>query len=121
MTDSILDSVKLAIGGINPEFTAFDADLIIHINSVFSVLTQLGVGPDTGYFITSNEETWTDFLGEKNQKEIEMVKIYVAMRVKLLFDPPANSFTIDSIKKVCDEFEWRLNVAVETPSHVETS
>lgn len=119
MTDSILDSVKQAIGGIDPTCDTFDADLIIHINSIFSVLTQIGVGPDTGFYISDNTATWSDFLGEKDKQELEMVKTYVAMRTKLLFDPPANSFVIDSIKKCCDEFEWRLNVAVETPSHVE--
>lgn len=113
MEDSILKTTKRLLGGY-VEGTAFNDEIIYSINSVLSVLTQLGVGPAEGFVITGEEETWSDFIGERT--DIEMIKMYVYTKVRLLFDPPSNSFLIDSMKKICDEFEWRLNVAIETPS-----
>lgn len=107
MTDSILDSIKKLLG-VDPDYTAFDTDIIIHINSALSVLNQIGAGPTDGVWITGRSETWEALLSDK--KQAEMVKSYVYLRTRLLFDPPQTSFAIDSMKKQADEFEWRLNV-----------
>ena len=110
--DSILKSVKKAIG-LDTTDTSFDFDVIMHINSVFSTLHQLGVGPEEEYIIDGNEETWTEFIGD--QKNINSVKSYIYLKVRMLFDPPATSFALDAIDKQIKEYEWRLNVAVEKP------
>jgi len=107
--NSILDSVKALLGIVDDN--SFDAELILHINSVFSILTQLGIGPPEGFYITNSSDTWNKFLG--NAIDLELVKSYVYLRVRLLFDPPQNSFLVESIKKQCEEFEWRANVIVE--------
>ena len=83
----------------------------MHINSVFSTLQQLGVGPVTGFFITGNDETWGDFIGESTL--INSVKSYVSLKVRLIFDPPATSFVIAAMEKQVQEFEWRLNVQAD--------
>ena len=111
-SSSILADVKHKLGGYI-EGTAFDADIIMDINSTLSVLNQLGVGPTQGFVITGDTETWEDFIGDRT--DLEMVKSYVYNKVRLMFDPPSNSFLIDEIRKQCSEFEWRLNVEVETP------
>lgn len=107
--ESILTSIKKLLG-IEEEYEHFDTDLIIHINSVFMILNQLGVGPDTCFSITGKEETWNEFLGED---KLELVKPYVFMRVKLLFDPPQGGSVMESYNKQIAEYEWRLNVAVD--------
>lgn len=109
-TDSILDNVKKLVG-VEPDYTAFDLDLIIHINSVFSTLQQLGIGPDEAFMIEDREKTWADLLG--TAKNLNAVKSYVYLRVRLLFDPPASSFAIDSMQKQANELEWRLMVQAE--------
>ena len=117
MNDSILSTIKRLLGG-NIEGNYFDDELIIDINSVLSILTQLGVGPKDGFVITKDgEEDWESYIGDR--KDIEMVKTYIYAKVRLMFDPPTNSFLVDSMKKLCDEFEWRLNVAIETPANQE--
>lgn len=95
------------------EGDAFDHDIITAINSVLSVITQLGVGPSTGFTITGPLETWSELIGDRT--DLEMIKMYIFTRVRLMVDPPNNSFLIDSMKKICDEFEWRMNVGIETP------
>lgn len=110
--ESILTSIKKLLG-IEEEYTHFDNDIIMHINSVFSVLTQLGVGPSDGFVITDESSTWEDFVEEK--QTIEMVKSYTYLKVKLLFDPPSSSSVMESTNRLISEFEWRLNAAVETP------
>ena len=107
--ENILDSIKKLLG-IDEMDSNFDQELIMHINSVFMVLNQLGVGPVGGFKI-SNEETWTDFVGTR--LDLESVKSYIYLKVRLLFDPPQNSFLIDSISNQIDEYEWRLQVQVE--------
>ena len=107
--DSILISVKKLLG-IDEYCDHFDADIIMHINSVFVILNQLGVGTP-GFMVTSNEERWTDFLGGSTQ--IEFVKTYVFMKVKSIFDPPQSSAAMESMNRVISEFEWRINVAVD--------
>lgn len=108
--ESILTTVKKLLG-ITEEYTQFDTDLIIHINSVFATLTQLGVGPAEGFAIYDKEALWEDFMPE--DQSLEMVKSYVAAKVRLLFDPPDRSVIMDSLNRQISEFEWRLNVAVD--------
>lgn len=110
--DSILKSVKKAIG-LDATDTSFDLDVIMHINSVFTTLNQLGVGPEDEYTIDGNVETWTEFIGD--QKNINSVRSYMYLKVRMLFDPPATSFALDAMDKQIKEYEWRLNVAVEKP------
>lgn len=109
MINSILNSIKKMLGGpfLGDEF---DTDLIININSVFLILNQLGVGPELPFFITGAGESWSDFLGDDN---IEMVKSYIFMKVKLIFDPPQSSSAQKSYEELIKEFEWRLNVQVD--------
>ena len=108
--DSILTSVKKMLG-IAEEYTHFDEDLIMHINSVFSVLTQIGVGPSEGFSISDSYATWNDFM-EDNPK-LASVKTYVYMKVRLIFDPPISSSVMEAMKNSISEFEWRLNVESE--------
>lgn len=108
--DSILTSIKKLLG-IDEEYTQFDNDIIMHINTVFLNLTQLGVGPEEGFLIEDDTATWDDFIGDSNQ--LQAVKTYVYLKVKLLFDPPLSSSVIESINRIISELEWRLNVAVD--------
>lgn len=111
--DSILTSIKKLLG-IEESYDHFDPDIIMHINSVFMVLQQLGVGPANGFYIVDKEDKWNDFL--PSGANLEMVKSYMYMKVKLLFDPPLSSTVIESMNRTISEFEWRLNLQVETPS-----
>lgn len=108
--DSILISIKKSLG-MNPCYEdAFDTDLIMHINSAFSILTQLGVGPKEGFIIKSDEEVWADYT---SSSKLEMIKSYIMAKVKLVFDPPTNSSVSQIYQNYINEFEWRLNVAVD--------
>ena len=117
ITQSILLTVKKMLG-VSEEYHAFDLDIIININSVFLTLNQLGVGPATPYQITDTEQTWSDFLGEQTEY-LAGVQTYVYLRTRLLFDPPTNSFLVDSIRKQCDELEWRFTVQPKTQKEVD--
>lgn len=110
--DSILVSIKKFLG-IAEDYTVFDPDIIMHINSAFSTLQQLGY---SGYSITDSSSTWTRYFAKCNvDAELHSgVKQYIFLRVRLLFDPPANSFTQQAIKDTIDELTWRLNVQLET-------
>lgn len=110
ITDSILTSIKKMLG-IVEEYEHFDADLIMHINSVFSILTQLGVGPSKGFMIEDKSSTWNDYIS--NDTQFILVKSYVFLKVKLLFDPPLGSAVLENYNKQISEYEWRLNVAAE--------
>lgn len=110
MTNSILKTVKKSLP-LAPEDDYFDQELIIHINTALMTLTQLGVGPSGGVFITGEEDTWTSII--EGAFDLEMVKSYVILKVKLLFDPPSSSFVLESMKNQITEMEWRLNVQVE--------
>lgn len=109
--ESILTSIKKLLG-IAEEYDHFDADLIMHINSVLTILTQLGVGPSEGFRIEDDSATWEDFI--EDDPNLESVKSYIHMKVKLLFDPPTSSAVIESMNRIISEFEWRLNVTAET-------
>jgi hypothetical protein len=102
--NSILTSIKKLLG-IAPEHTFFDADLVIHINSVLAVLTQMGIGPAGGFAISDDTAVWKDFLA--GDVRLELVKSYVYMKVRLLFDPPINSAAVEAMKGLISEFEWR--------------
>lgn len=110
--DSILTSIKKLLG-IAEEYDHFDADLIMHINSVFMILTQLGVGPSNGFIIEDSSDCWYDFIEDETQ--LQAVKSYVYLKTKLLFDPPTSSAVMEATNQMIKEFEFRLNVAVETP------
>ena len=108
--ESILTSIK-AMLGITEQYTHFDAELIMHINSAFSILTQIGVGPSTGFSIQDDYATWTDFM--PTDPRLEMVKTYMYKKVKFIFDPPDRSVIADALKRDIDELEFRLSVAVD--------
>lgn len=108
--ESILTSVKKLLG-IAEDYTHFDSDIIMHINTVFSILTQLGVGPSEGFSIEDEHASWTDFIGDN--AKIEMVKSYMHHKVRLLFDPPQSSAVMEAMNRTISELEWRLNVAVD--------
>lgn len=109
--DSILNSIKKLIG-IDPEYTQFDTDLIIYINSMFAILKQVGVGPENGFSISDDSATWDEYLPDYD-KNFEFVKTYIQQRVKLVFDPPLTSSVLDAMKETIKELEWRLNIAGE--------
>ena len=111
MDDSILTSIKKLLG-ISEDYEHFDADIIMHINSVFMILTQLGVGPPDGFLIEDDSSVWSNFIGDSSN--IESVKSYVYLKVKLLFDPPLSSAAMEATKQLISELEWRLNLAAES-------
>lgn len=106
MEASILDATKKTLG-LASDYTAFDHDVITHINSSFSVLNQIGVGPVDGFGIEGAEDTWDSFEVPLNQ--LNMVKTYIYLKVRMLFDPPTTSFHIDAMEKQIREHEVRLN------------
>lgn len=108
MNDSILESIKKLLG-LNTTYTVFDQDIIIHINSVFMILRQMGVGPDEGYRITNQSNIWSEF--SNDDLFIESVKTYVYLKVRLYFDPPQSTSLAQAIQSQISELEWRLNVA----------
>lgn len=109
--DSILTSIKKLLG-IEEEYTHFDADIIMHINSVFSDLAQIGVGPAEGFSISDANTTWRSYTDD--DPLIANVKQYIYLKVKLVFDPPANSTVMASYERTISQLEWRLNVASDT-------
>jgi len=108
--DSILTSVKKMLG-IETEYEHFDADILMHINSVFSVLTQLGVGPASGFTVTDDKTNWVEFM--QDEPKLNLVKSYMFLKVKLLFDPPMSSAVLECYKTQISEYESRLNWAAE--------
>ena len=108
MDESILNSVKKLLGGLTPEYTAFDEQIIMHINSVFQILYQLGVGPSTPFSIEDSSAVWGDFTSDIS--ELSMVKSYVGLKI---FDPPQGGAVAEAAKRMIDELEWRLNVQVD--------
>jgi len=108
--DSILTSVKKMLG-IEEEYTHFDSDVTMHINSVMLSLNQLGVGPSTGFMITDSTETWSDLLLDR--LDLIAAKTFIFLKVKLVFDPPSSGFVVDAMERQIKELEWRLNVQAE--------
>lgn len=116
MTDSILNDIKKVLN-IPEDYTAFDIDIMMHINSTFSTLNQIGIGPDEGFEITGPDATWDDFLGAN--PKINSVKSYMFLKVKMLFDPPQFSFHIASLEREIQQFEWRLSTYRESYAWVD--
>ena len=110
MDSSILTSIKKLLG-IAEEDTSFDQDIIMHINTVFAILAQLGVGPANGFSIEDDEAIWSDYLG--NTTNLELVKSYIYMKVRSMFDPPTSSILADAMNKNISELEWRINATVD--------
>lgn len=113
--ESILTSIKKMLG-IAEEYTHFDADLIMHINSVLSILTQIGVGSSEGFSIKDENDVWEDFITEDSK--LELVKSYIYMKVKILFDPPLISSVIESMNRMISELEWRIQVAADPVENI---
>ncbi|MBQ0088371.1 MAG: hypothetical protein KBT27_03440 [Prevotellaceae bacterium] len=110
MIDSILSSVKMSIGGIDEGYTDFDDSIIQLINTQFAVLQQLGVGPAKGFRIQDKSTEWSEFI---NDDRLNMVRDWMAIRVRLLFDPPQSSIVMESLKDAASELEWRMNIEAE--------
>lgn len=109
MSSSILNDVKHMVG-LLPEQTAFDIDIIAHINNALSTLTQLGVGPVEGYMITDASNQWNEFADDPR---LNSVKSYIFLKVKLVFDPPGTGFVLSSMERQIQELEYRINVVVD--------
>lgn len=109
--ESILTTVKKMLG-IEEEYDVFDLDIIIHINSVFNILHQIGVGPENGFAITDKTTYWTDYIPE-NDVLLNMVKSYMGLKVRKLFDPPTGA-AAEASNELINELEWRINIAAET-------
>lgn len=112
--DSILVSVKKLLG-IDAEYTIFDPDIIIHINTAFAVLNQLGVGPADGFMIESDAEVWDDYIMDYN---FLMAKTFVFLKVKIAFDPPSSTALLESMQRQLDELTWRLELQGHTHTNV---
>ena len=108
--ESILTSIKKLLG-IAEEYGHFDMDIIMHINSVFTILTQLGVGPPEGFSIQDKAAAWADFMPE--DPRLEAVKSYMYLKVRLLFDPPLSTAVSEAMNRMASELEWRINVGAE--------
>lgn len=104
--DSILESVKKLLG-LTKDYDAFDSDILIHINTVFSTLTQMGVGPSEGFEITGYDELWSDYI-TSDSKKTQQLRTYLYMKVKSLFDPPSNGNLAEAMNKAIHEMEYRL-------------
>jgi hypothetical protein len=111
MIASILDSVKKALN-VADGVSAFDEDIMMHINSTFSTLNQLGIGPEQGFMISDNTAVWSDFLA--SELRLNNVKSYMYLKVRLLFDPPTLGYVMDNMKDQVKEYEWRINCQRET-------
>ena len=110
--DSILDTIKKMLG-LETDYTDFDTDIIVLINSALMTLTQIGIGPSSGFTISDNSKTWVDFIGDS--ESLEGVKAYVYMKVRIIFDPPTSATVLEAINRNITELEVRLNIQAETP------
>jgi hypothetical protein len=110
MEQSILTSTKKILG-LSSDYTAFDLDIITHINASLSTLTQLGIGSENGFYIEDASDVWTDFI--PNGTVLNMVKTYIFLKVRMLFDPPATSFLITAMNEQLREYEWRISALRE--------
>ena len=110
MQDSILMTIRKLVCG-NPYADHFDTDLLVHINACFSILNQLGVGPESGFVVTDETQSWSSYIADNYI--LNMVKTYVTLKVKKIFDPPLTSSVLEAMDKEISQLEWRLNVAVD--------
>ena len=104
--DSILESIKKLLG-IPKDYTAFDVDVIMHINTAFAILNQLGLGPEGGYGIEGYDDVWDDYIVSYN---MSMIKTFIYLKVRLAFDPPSSTALIESMQRTLDELTWRLEL-----------
>ena len=118
MQDSILVTIRKLVYG-DPYANHFDTDLLVHINACFSVLNQLGVGPEKGFVVTDETQNWGDYTADS--AVLNLVKTYIALKVRLIFDPPLTSSVLDAMNKEINQLEWRLNVAVDPVKSTSTS
>lgn len=118
--ESILISIKKSLG-IAEEYDHFDPEIVMNINSVFSDLREIGVGPKEGFVIEDETSVWTDFIPDTNKLWFENVKSYMFLRVQLLFDPPSNASILASKERQVEKLEWRLNFAAEEIAQEEAS
>lgn len=109
--NSILNSVKKNLG-IESSYHDFDQDIIMNINSAIFTLTQFGIGPDNGYIVQDEKDTYFDYLGTA-EPFYQAIKMYLTFRTRLGFDPPTSSYVLESIKDQIKELEWRLLVMTE--------
>lgn len=109
MSSSIMDDVKHMLG-LLPAETAFDSDVMIHVNTIFTTLHQLGVGSDEGFMIEDNSTQWDEFITDDR---LNGIKSYMFLRAKLLFDPPQVGFVIASMDRQIAELEWRIRLEAE--------
>lgn len=116
MENSILKSTKKILG-LDPTYTAFDLDVITHINSAFSTLNQLGIGPADGFMIEDDVPTWDAFFGTNSK--YNSIRTYVFFLVKLAFDPPQTSYLISAMERQKSEYEWRLSLVREETEWVD--
>lgn len=112
MSESILDSTKLMLG-IQAADSSFDANLLVHINSVFMVLNQLGVGPETVFSIQDNTAVWSDFITGDDESYLSLTKSYMMLKVQQMFDPPTSGVVAGSTEKLITEMESRLVTQIE--------
>lgn len=110
--DSILDSVKLALDGIDPDNTDFDDQLILQINGMLRILYRLGVGTK-GFRVTDRTQVWSDFLGDQENDIRDMVPLYVGLKIKYYWDPPTTGASTNALKEMIDELEFTLNIYVD--------
>lgn len=106
--ESILVYVKKLLG-IQSDYDHFDPDIIYGINAAFAILTQLGVGPEDGFSISDDSTTWNEFVSDTTR--LSLIKEYVCLKTRMLFDPPTSNVLADSINKTISEYEFRLNIA----------
>ena len=112
MADSIFNSVKKVVGLLGDD-GSFDEDILLHINSVVSTLRQLGLSIPADFYVSDDVQTWRDLLGEF--RDLDLVKSYMTMKVRLMFDPPSSSFGLRSMEEMAKEYEWRINVLTDQP------
>ena len=110
--DSILNTIKKLLG-IDADDDSFDVDITIGINAAIFNLSQMGVGPNNSFILTSVDQKWSDYMGT-NVVNLESIKKYLYLKTKMVFDPPTNSTVIESINNTLKEIEWRMMLAVET-------
>ena len=115
MTDSIFESVKKVVGLLGDD-DSFDEDILLHINTVVSTLRQLGLSIPADFYVRDDVQTWRDLLGEF--RDLDLVKSYMTMKVRLMFDPPSSSFGLKSMEEMAKEYEWRINVLTDQPYSV---
>ena len=115
MDDSILESIKIILG-VDPQYEAFDSEIIMAINSALMALTQLGLGPADGFKVPNKATTWADILGTR--QDLESVRSYIGIKSRILFDPPTNSYIMQALNNTATELEWRIRTQLEEVANV---